>query len=49
MIKGCFEENVLLITCGTYDQAIRIVPPLVVNETQVDEFLGVFRRAVAKL
>ena len=37
----------LLITCGTYDQGIRIVPPLVVNEEQIRDFLGVYRRAVA--
>jgi 4-aminobutyrate aminotransferase len=49
VIKRSFEENVLLITCGTYDQAIRIVPPLVVDAAQVDEFLGIFRRAVATL
>jgi len=49
VIKGCLDERILLITCGTFDQAIRVVPPLVVNEEQVDHFLGVFRRAVAAL
>jgi 4-aminobutyrate aminotransferase len=49
VVARCFDENVLLITCGTFDQAIRIVPPLVVNESQVNEFLGVFRSAVAQL
>jgi len=49
VIKSAFDENVLLITCGTYDQAIRIVPPLVVNAAQIDEFLHVFRRAVTSL
>jgi 4-aminobutyrate aminotransferase-like enzyme len=38
-----------LITCGTYDQAIRIVPPLVVNEEQIRDFLDVYRRAVASV
>ena len=33
----------LLLNCGTYDQAIRIIPPLVVNETQINEFLDVLR------
>ncbi|MER3438990.1 MAG: aspartate aminotransferase family protein, partial [Chloroflexota bacterium] len=32
VIRTCLEEKVLLITCGTWDQAIRIVPPLVVTE-----------------
>jgi 4-aminobutyrate aminotransferase len=49
VIKACYEEHVLLINCGTYDQAIRIVPPLVVTEEQVRQFLGIFRNAVASL
>jgi 4-aminobutyrate aminotransferase-like enzyme len=46
-VASAFEDKTLLITCGTQDQGIRIVPPLVVNEEQINEFLGVFRRAVA--
>ncbi|MBA3643270.1 MAG: aminotransferase class III-fold pyridoxal phosphate-dependent enzyme, partial [Chloroflexia bacterium] len=49
VIERCLEERVLLLTCGTYDQAIRIIPPLVVNEEQIDEFLAIFRRAVSSL
>jgi 4-aminobutyrate aminotransferase len=49
VIKACFEEQVLLINCGTYDQAIRIVPPLVVTEEQIRQFLGIFRNEVAGL
>ena len=47
VIKRCQEERVLLLNCGTYDQAIRIIPPLVVNADQIEDFLAVFRRAVA--
>jgi 4-aminobutyrate aminotransferase len=49
VIKTCLEEKVLLITCGTWDQAIRIVPPLVVTEEQIRQFLGIFRHAVERL
>jgi 4-aminobutyrate aminotransferase len=49
VIASALEERVLLINCGTFDQGTRIVPPLVVNEEQIAEFLGVFRRAVAAL
>ena len=49
VIERCQAERVLLLSCGTYDQAIRIIPPLVVTADQVEEFLGVFRRAVASL
>lgn len=49
VVKMCLEEKVLLITCGTWDQAIRIVPPLVVTEEQIRQFLGIFRHAVERL
>lgn len=49
VIDFCLGQNLLLLTCGTYDQAIRIIPPLVVNEAQIREFLEVYRRAVASL
>ena len=47
VLQYCQDEKVLLLTCGTYDQVIRIVPPLVVTEEQIREFLDVYRRAVA--
>jgi 4-aminobutyrate aminotransferase len=49
VVSHCLENGILLITCGTYDQAIRIVPPLVVDEGQIDRFLEVFGGAVASL
>src|SRR5829696_2064161 len=49
VVARAFENKTLLITCGTYDQAIRIVPPLVVNEEQIRDFLDVYRRAVASV
>jgi 4-aminobutyrate aminotransferase-like enzyme len=49
VVAQAFADKTLLITCGTYDQAIRIVPPLVVNEEQIRDFLDVYRRAVASV
>lgn len=49
VIQRCQEERVLLLNCGTWDQAVRIIPPLVVNETQVNQFLDVYERAVTSL
>ena len=47
VVASAFADKTLLITCGTQDQGIRVVPPLVVNEEQINDFLDVFRRAVA--
>ncbi|HEU5434325.1 MAG TPA: aminotransferase class III-fold pyridoxal phosphate-dependent enzyme [Thermomicrobiales bacterium] len=49
VVANCLEEHVLLITCGTYDQAIRIIPPLIVTEDEIRAFLDVYRRAIAAL
>jgi 4-aminobutyrate aminotransferase len=49
VLARMMEQRILLITCGTYDQAIRIIPPLIVNEEQIRDFLGHYRNAVASL
>lgn len=50
LIKGivhtCEEEGLLLLTCGTYDNVIRWIPPLVVNETQINGALDIFTEAL---
>jgi 4-aminobutyrate aminotransferase len=49
VIKSCQDEKLLLLNCGTWDQAIRIIPPLVVNAEQIAEALTIFERAVTAL
>ncbi len=44
--KGCIERKLLLLTCGSYENVIRWIPPLVVNEGQIDEALTVFEEAL---
>jgi 4-aminobutyrate aminotransferase len=45
--KACLNERLLLLTCGTYGNVIRWIPPLVVTTEQVDEALAIFARGVA--
>lgn len=45
--KTCLENKLLLLTCGTYGDVIRWIPPLVVNEAQIDEALGIFAEGLA--
>jgi 4-aminobutyrate aminotransferase len=49
VMRSSLDERELLIRWGTFDQAIPIIPPLVVTEAQICELLDVFRRAVARL
>lgn len=41
------DGQLILLTCGMYANVIRWIPPLVVTETQINEGLEKFERAVA--
>ncbi len=46
VVHGCEERGLLLLTCGTYDNVVRWIPPLIVNETQINQALGIFAEAL---
>ncbi|MBL8095547.1 MAG: aminotransferase class III-fold pyridoxal phosphate-dependent enzyme [Anaerolineales bacterium] len=46
--KAALAEGLMLLTCGTYDNIIRWIPPLVINEGQAKDALGMFERALVK-
>ncbi|MGZ6346369.1 MAG: aspartate aminotransferase family protein [Anaerolineales bacterium] len=46
VIHACEERGLLLLSCGTYDNVIRWIPPLIVNEAQVNDALGIFAEAL---
>jgi 4-aminobutyrate aminotransferase len=48
VVRGAFEEGLLLLTCGSYENTVRWIPPLVVNASQIEEGLEKFERALAK-
>lgn len=41
------ERGLLLLTCGAYGNVVRMIPPLIVDEEQVDDALGIWSHAVA--
>ena len=45
VVKACFDQGLMLLTCGTYDNIVRWIPPLVVSQGQVNEAVGVFAAA----
>jgi 4-aminobutyrate aminotransferase len=49
VLHTCQEERLLLLTCGPWDNTIRFIPPLVVNEAQIDEGLVILARALKKV
>lgn len=40
--EGCLAQGLLLLTCGSYDQVVRWIPPLVVTEEQLETALGIY-------
>jgi 4-aminobutyrate aminotransferase len=49
VLHACQEDRLLLLTCGPWDNTIRFIPPLVVNEAQIDEGLHILARALKKV
>ena len=47
--KACLDRDLLLLTCGTYDNVIRWIPPLVVTQAQIEEALGIFAEALGSV
>ena len=47
VLAGCRERGLLLLNCGSYDNVVRFIPPLVVNEEQVRQAVRIFEEALA--
>jgi 4-aminobutyrate aminotransferase len=47
--QACMKRRLMLLTCGAWDNVIRWIPPLVVNEEQINEALAIFGEALAGL
>ena len=48
VVHACEEADLLLLTCGTYDNTIRWIPPLNANADQIGDALGAFSQALKK-
>ena len=46
VIHACEERGLLLLSCGTYDNVIRWIPPLIVTEQQITDGLKIFNEAL---
>ena len=47
--KRCHEQGVVILTCGTFGNVIRLLPPLVIDDDLLLEGLGVLGDAFAEL
>ena len=47
LLAAAFERKLLLLTCGTYGQAVRFIPPLVTTDAEVDHAIDVVSESLA--
>jgi 4-aminobutyrate aminotransferase/(S)-3-amino-2-methylpropionate transaminase len=47
IVKRCLEEGVVILKAGTYDNVIRLLPPLTIDEGLLDEGLDTLDEAIA--
>jgi len=45
---AALAEGLILLTCGTFDNVIRWIPPLVVNQVEIDQGVDLFEKALRK-
>lgn len=44
--RACLEAGLLLLTCGTDENVIRWIPPLIISEQELEEALNIFEDAL---
>ncbi|MGW5697240.1 aminotransferase class III-fold pyridoxal phosphate-dependent enzyme, partial [Streptomyces asiaticus] len=47
--KACHSAGLLVLTCGTYGNVLRFLPPLVIGEDLLNEGLDILESAFAEL
>jgi 4-aminobutyrate aminotransferase len=46
--RACLDRGLLLLTCGSKDQVLRWIPPLIVREPEIDEAVDIFGEALVQ-
>jgi 4-aminobutyrate aminotransferase/(S)-3-amino-2-methylpropionate transaminase len=46
VIESCYREGVIVLKAGTYDNVIRLIPPLTIDDELLDDGLSVLEEAV---
>ncbi len=49
IIKACIDKNLLLLSCGSYKNVIRWIPPLIVREEEIKTSLSIFESALIEV
>ncbi len=46
VLQGCLERRLLMLSCGSYSNVLRWIPPLVVSAGQIDEAVDIFTQTL---
>jgi len=49
VLDACISRRLLLLTCGSYGNVIRWIPPLIVTDAQIDAALATFAAALGEV
>ncbi|MFG2028492.1 4-aminobutyrate--2-oxoglutarate transaminase [Streptomyces sp. NPDC048825] len=49
LAKACHQEGLLVLTCGTYGNVLRFLPPMVIGEDLLNEGLDILEQAFARI
>jgi 4-aminobutyrate aminotransferase/(S)-3-amino-2-methylpropionate transaminase len=49
LAKACHAEGLLVLTCGTYGNVLRFLPPLVIGEDLLNEGLDIIEQAFSRV
>ena len=49
LLHEAFDRKLLLLTCGTYGQVVRVIPPLVTTDEEVDAAIGIISESLAAI
>jgi 4-aminobutyrate aminotransferase len=47
--QACLDNGLIMLNCGTYHNVIRWIPPLVIDDAQLDEALCIFEEALGTM
>jgi 4-aminobutyrate aminotransferase len=46
LLAGALERHLMLLSCGTWAQAVRVIPPLVTTESEIDQAVSIIAEAL---
>ena len=49
LLHEAFDRKLLLLSCGTYGQVVRVIPPLVTTEAEVETAVGIIGESLAAI